>query len=410
MNKRKSLVIFLTNESLISPIVYFQGLPQIKALAKKGIPYYVFSVERDDNLNIRITEMELNKIGIKWFKFKRRNFHFISWIVLLNIEFCMKAFLLSLFGNKIIWHVRSYPIYPTALLFKWLFGSKIIFDMRGLYVDELVEIGRLTNKKIYKFMKWFEKIALESANEIVVVSKCFKLHLEERVRKREIKLDFNKIHVIPNCVDLSHFYIDVEKRKLLREVNGINNRLVFIYSGSLQSWQMINEMFEFFFNIYKYAPHSIFLFLTYENLIGIKNLSKLYGIPEESIKVKSVSPEDMADWLIMGDCGIVFRKPSIITKVSCPIKFAQYLACGLPVITNKGVGDLEEIIKKYDVGKIIDIQNRNERILAAKNIVDYLYSNIDKIRSKCRVAAEKEFGIDMSISSYYNILEKYLGK
>ena len=48
---------------------------------------------------------------------------------------------------------------------------------------------------------------------------------------------------------------------------------------------------------------------------------------------------ECSEFLNIADAGY-FIKP-LVKIASCPTKFGEYLACGLPVIINKGIGDTE---------------------------------------------------------------------
>ena len=52
-----------------------------------------------------------------------------------------------------------------------------------------------------------------------------------------------------------------------------------------------------------------------------------------------------------------FRKNSFSQKACCPTKMGEAFACGIPVIANKDVGDVNNIIKKLNGGAIIDLEN-----------------------------------------------------
>jgi glycosyltransferase involved in cell wall biosynthesis len=104
----------------------------------------------------------------------------------------------------------------------------------------------------------------------------------------------------------------------------------------------------------------------------------------------------------------MFVKPSIVARVCCPIKFAQYMACGVPIITNRGIGDVEKFVERYDVGYFVDVEDKGTFHDAARQIVFRLRSNSESVRKRCRALAETEFGLDKCVAQYYRILARYL--
>jgi glycosyltransferase involved in cell wall biosynthesis len=100
---------------------------------------------------------------------------------------------------------------------------------------------------------------------------------------------------------------------------------------------------------------------------------------------------------------MLLREPSLVSQVSSPIKFAEYLAAGLPVLLLEGIGDTEEIISKYGVGVIIRNNNFKDAIIDMKKLL-----NDQKIYEKCLNAAQKEFNIEDSFEEYKNIYKNLI--
>ena len=59
---------------------------------------------------------------------------------------------------------------------------------------------------------------------------------------------------------------------------------------------------------------------------------------------------------------ISLREPTIISQIGYPIRFAEYLACGLPVIANYGNGISDEIIELKNVGVLFELNDKTSRI------------------------------------------------
>jgi glycosyltransferase involved in cell wall biosynthesis len=76
---------------------------------------------------------------------------------------------------------------------------------------------------------------------------------------------------------------------------------------------------------------------------------------------------------------------------SSPTKIAEYLASGLPVITNAGIGDLDDVIAEDNVGVILDAFNRDSYVRAVKGVKDLL---LDRgVAERCRESARKRFDL-----------------
>ena len=59
------------------------------------------------------------------------------------------------------------------------------------------------------------------------------------------------------------------------------------------------------------------------------------------------------EYLRAADIGLSFIKPSYSKLASSPTKIAEYLASGLPIICNAGIGDLDVLIEGDRVGVLV---------------------------------------------------------
>lgn len=67
--------------------------------------------------------------------------------------------------------------------------------------------------------------------------------------------------------------------------------------------------------------------------VKVLNLSKI-EIKHKNILNKFVPYHKMASYLSAADVAFIWRDKSSVNEVASPVKFSEYLACGLPVIHN----------------------------------------------------------------------------
>ena len=99
--------------------------------------------------------------------------------------------------------------------------------------------------------------------------------------------------------------------------------------------------------------------------------------------------------------GFFFIKPSYAKKASCATKLGEFLASGIPCITNMGVGDHSEILKKNDTGillKKFDKNNFNNTIKLIEK-----FKSDSKLRNRCIKTAKEFFSLEEGVSSYLKI-------
>ena len=72
----------------------------------------------------------------------------------------------------------------------------------------------------------------------------------------------------------------------------------------------------------------------------------------KQVSRKWLKHEEVTNFLLACDWGILIREQSVTNKVASPTKFAEYLSAGLPVIISENLGDYTEFVKNNDCGII----------------------------------------------------------
>lgn len=272
----------------------------------------------------------------------------------------------------------------------------VISDLRGLVSQESLlcrKEGNLIRRSLfnlrgYEFRKIEEYVVRES-DLIFCVSRKFKDYLQEIYGASP-----DKIAVIPCLVDSKSFFFNSEVRARRRANLGIEKRIVFIYCGSTVKWQLPEVTVAFFKKIKEIVPEAFLLFLT-NNLSGARKYFN--GMDEEDYLLVSVPNKEVPGYLNAADIGILFRERNLVNRVAAPIKFGEYLCCGLPVIITKGIGDTQEIIKKYGIGRLLNLKD----LEIEKNELIQLINNVERERI-ARIGKEL-----FSIESYKSRIISY---
>jgi len=276
----------------------------------------------------------------------------------------------------------------------------LISDLRGLVSEESLLCGRegnlikrfLFNLRGHEFRK-IEEYVVKESDLVFCVSRKFRKYLEEIYR-----VSPDKIAVIPCLVDSKLFFFSPEVRARRRADLGIEKRIVFVYSGSTVKWQLPEVTVAFFKKIKEIVPEAFLLFLT-------NNLSRarryFNGMDEEDYLLVSVPNREVPGYLNAADIGILLRERNLVNRVAAPIKFGEYLCCGLPVIITNGIGDTEEIIEKYGIGKLL---NPNDLEIEKYELIQ-LINNVE--REKIAKIGKELFSVESyksKIISYWTQL------
>ena len=93
---------------------------------------------------------------------------------------------------------------------------------------------------------------------------------------------------------------------------------------------------------------------------------------------------------------------------SAPTRLGEALGCGVPVVANEGVGDVADIIRRYNVGVIVK-DGSEAAMTAALDELEALRSDPD-LPSRCRKAAEEVFSLEAGTEAYRRLYAEILGR
>lgn len=134
---------------------------------------------------------------------------------------------------------------------------------------------------------------------------------------------------------------------------GVLDRFVIVYVGSFGGWYLTDEILDFYETAREFIPNAFALVLT-QTKLDIKSELATRGYTESDMLVTQVEADEIPVYVPAGDVALSIIKPCYSKIASSPTKIAEYLACGVPVISNKGIGDVDELITKHKVGSLLD--------------------------------------------------------
>lgn len=364
-------VTYLTVDSLSEGVGSSQILPLLKYLSSSGLSVNLISFEKDRTSPI--IENELLSSGVVW---NRREFGssgaFGGLTRLLEIS--------REIPNTRLIHARSDIPAVAASLSK---RAPILWDVRSLWAEQkaFTEPNPL-KKKILRSYGILESISSLNATAMSTLTKAIVPVLESRHRK------VPKIRtVVPTAVNLDLFKVSHRKESLIKG----------LYSGTYN-------------NYYDLALSKLFI----DEIKGLAPTEVHWARPKEAPREALNAGETqifistqakMAEVIGSYDFGIAICKMNagVSLKASMPTKIAEFLACGRPVVVNRGLGDLDEYLREFNAGVILDgtIDDTKTR---AHLLLD-LISDPDT-PNRCRALAESHFDFKVGAQKYINIYER----
>jgi glycosyltransferase involved in cell wall biosynthesis len=306
-----------------------------------------------------------------------------------------------------ILHARNHvPAVMSAVARKFR-GAQLIFDIRGFMPEEYTDAGVWPeNGYLYRGLKRVERYLLRVSDGFVL--------LTEKARDivfpgcSDTDNSGRPIEVIPCCVDFERFEsaAPASRESLRAELNLIGRRVI-VYLGSFGGWYMTDEMTEFLAVAHSQDPTTFSMILTQSpRQIVIDRMSSL-GIKEKDFFVTQVTPNEVPRYLRAADVAISFIKPCYSKQSSSPTKIAEYLASGLPVVCNSGVGDLDKLIEENRVGALLR-EFTPEAYLKALDEVDVMRAD-EKLAERLCGVARREFDlVAVGRTRYRRLYERLL--
>ncbi|HEX6648836.1 MAG TPA: glycosyltransferase, partial [Pyrinomonadaceae bacterium] len=213
--------------------------------------------------------------------------------------------------------------------------------------------------------------------------------------------------VIPCCVDLSLFKFSDEERTRRRAELGLGDRFTMVYSGSLDGWYLTEKMADFFASFLERRPDAHLLWLTTGSHDRVRELMRNRNVENGNFSVLSIASPAVPSYLAAADAGLAFIKRCVSKIASSPTKNGEYLACGLPLIINAGVGDSDALINDWKAGVLIENFTDDEYAEAGRSI-ERIVSD-PEVRKSARSVAEQLFDLNtIGAKRYARLYERVL--
>ncbi len=255
-------------------------------------------------------------------------------------------------------------------------NTRVIFDCRGWEGPELLYARgfRSAVEAPPSLVAMAEKIeehqrrAAVDADAVIVVSNAMK-----QIACSAWTIAADKTSVVPCCTDLNG---DPDaKRDGTRRRLELSDRFVIVYCGSITPYQMIDETLDLFRKIRGVRPNALFLGIT-KSCERMEALIRAKGIAREDYRVIAAPHTEVAELLTGGDLAVLLRDRSRVNQVASPVKAAEYLAAGLPIVLTDGVGDYSELVRSKGLGCVAS------DVSCAGLDWDRIVSFLDKSRSE----------------------------
>lgn len=397
--------LYLSHTGMTEPLGQSQVLPYLRGLARAGwsIDLVAFEPAAADEGAVRAMAAGLAAQGIRYTWSRRRASHRLAVKVADAGEALGKALARAAGGRPRIVHARSYLPGAVAQLVATLVpGARFVFDCRGLAGDEYVDSSHWTRDDVrYRLLKRAERVLFGRADAVVSLTR----RLRDWLAAEGLTTARTRVEVIPCCADLERFRPDPEARARARARMSSGDRFVLAYSGSFGTYYCDDELAVLFAAVRRRRPAQLAVF-TRGDTTRLRAALAREGVSEGDLWIEAVPSADMPAALAGADAAASLIQPWFSKIASSPTKVAEFLGVGLPVVANRGVGDMDTLIESSPA--MVDAPSlRREDLEAAAAALERLPAGV---AVEARRLAVAEYDLErVGVARYLRLYQQLLG-
>jgi glycosyltransferase involved in cell wall biosynthesis len=238
-----------------------------------------------------------------------------------------------------------------------------VFELRDLWPESIKAVGAMNDSVILYLLECIEKYLYRMADAIVPVTHSFKRHLIERGIASE------KIHVVTNGVNLSHFSASSRDRVLLKKL-GLDNHFICGYIGTHGMAHGLETLLDSAEWLQRQGHSDV-------SILFLGDGARKLSLKEEAesrrinnvIFVDTVPKSEVVHYWSILDVSIVHLRSSEMFSNVIPSKIFEAMAMGIPILHGVS-GESAEIVEREKVGVVFssgDHHALSQGILYLKN-------------------------------------------
>ena len=396
---KKINILYITRNGLLEPLGQSQVMAYLRGLSEYySITLISYEKLEDFNNNILMDKVHNDcvKHGIDWLPQKFSSNLKIVYLVIsiLKMIWLVKKEVKK--KNFKLIHARSYIPAFIALIINRLESVPFIFDMRALWPEELITAGRIKRGSwLHRIIKFAERFILAKSSTVISLTNA-SVHYLKSIYYEDLKNQ--QIAVIPTCVDLKRFAPYIKNQ---------HNSKIHGCIGTILSGWFRTDLLSNWIRVAASRDYKLrFEIITRDDAAKVRMIIDPKNEFTNILKIKSAISEDIPDIMRLHDISLMFFTTGLSKLGSAPTRLAEALVSGIPVVVNKGVGDIDEIIKKNNIGVIVE-GDSIKQIEEAYKKLQILLQDPD-LSTRCFNTANLLFSLDKGIEMYHQIYETIL--
>jgi glycosyltransferase involved in cell wall biosynthesis len=295
-------------------------------------------------------------------------------------------------AHPVVYHCRGEHAVQWALRFRGSSRDAVVLDVRGAWPFELLlrrgitDPAQATGTDRAEYVKAIDVLrdVIARVDGVTTVSSPLRDWLIELGAA-------SSTHVVPCCV---RQVTTDERRDEVRRALGLGEGPVVSYLGTVQErYQGFESLVLPFVRAMMVLDARVSaLFLTSQP-DQARALVERAGMPASRVRIATVPQAEVRSTIAAADVGLILRPPIALNRFSQPTKLAEYLASGVPVVTEQGTGEVGELLEREGAGLTVATAGRTtpEIEQEARRVLEWLARAGTAPRPRARALTERCF-------------------
>ncbi len=407
-------VLYLTFDPVLEPLGYSQVVRLVVALALRGVPYTLLSVERHTDLQdperVRRVEDTLRAAGVRWIRVPagtarqsaRRSA--AAWA-----RVARHAFALASAGQVALVHARGAQPAAIAYGLQKLLGTPYLFDARGYWIDERSGPG-----------DWFFRAGPYAAGKLAeheIVGRSAAMVTLTALHAADVRARFRGEHrlveAIPTCADYDAFPLRASRpakpsaSSVIPEAvrRALEGKTVLGIVGSLNRFYLGPESI-FLAKLATEMSSSVHLVILSKQTDDYLALLERADFPRERVTVAAATHEEMPGWLQWLDWGLMLLEDTSSKRGSMPTKLAEFFASGVRTVAFGCNAEVTGWVRRAGSGHVLDEIDPASLRQAAAVVAGPPGDHATLLRARERT--EPHFGLSRGADRYADLVRRAL--
>jgi len=283
-------------------------------------------------------------------------------------------------------------------------GLPVVYEVRAFWEDAAVDHGTTAAGSLrYRLTRRLETRVLRRADAVTCICEGLKSDIVGR------GLPSEKVTVIPNAVDISHYSMDATRDPALETRYGLANRTVLGFLGSFYSYEGLSLLLDAMPAVLERRPGVRLL------LVGggseeeaLRSRVGELGIANRVIFTGRVPHDEVHRYYSLVDICVYPRLPIRLTDLVTPLKPLEAMAQGRLVVASD-VGGHRELLRDGETGLLF---RAGDRAALKSTILDMLSdpARACRMRAAARRFVETERSWEASVARYEPVYNSLAGR